>query len=281
MMLRVLTAFLICAAAHAATQTTTLAVSGSVTNSGTAFVVTGPASFAGQFTGNGTFSSTIPFSAALGGGTTVAISYTITLTGGTLVGTTACRSSRVGLDWTGHGRLGLGKHYQWHRAPTLRYTGTFPSLSGQGGINTTTGAITFTLSGSGTITTGGTVAPASAYHPGGGGRRQLHGEHRPRQYLRSARHGPLRRRPGEFALYTPYVFWRGIDHVHSRGGRCRNAGLPDQHVQRKQFQPDDGRAAIDTGNRQLQRDRDLQQRRQRPSRSDRGQAEARHVYPGF
>ena len=156
-MLRVLTALLVCAAAQAATLSTSLSVTGTVSESTSAFTVTGTATFTGGFAGSGTFSATIPFT-SLEGGSTIPVTFTIALSGGTLGGTLQVPLTVLEGDTTtatGSGTI---------TSATGTYagdTGTFPSLSGAGAISGT--AITFTLSGAGTITTGGTVtAPPPA-----------------------------------------------------------------------------------------------------------------------
>jgi uncharacterized protein (TIGR03437 family) len=151
-MLRVLAGLLVCVAAQAATLNTTMTINGTVSSSTTAFVVTGTAVFTGGFAGNGTFSATIPLTALGSGGPTVPVTFTITLSGGTLGGTLQVPLSV--LEGTSTSATGSGTI----TSATGTYagdTGTFPSLSGSGGIGAS--GITLTITGSGTITTGGTV----------------------------------------------------------------------------------------------------------------------------
>jgi uncharacterized protein (TIGR03437 family) len=154
-MLRVLTALLVCVAAQAATETTNLSINAGVSISGSSFLVTGPATFTGQFAATGTFNATVP-ATALGGSPTVAVNYTITLAAGTLTGVlqvpvTVLEGQTTSATGSGTITSGSGTY--------AGYSGTFPSLSGSGGIGAS--GITLTFSGAGTITTtgGGTTQP--------------------------------------------------------------------------------------------------------------------------
>lgn len=145
-MLRILTtSLLLCAAAQAATTNTTLTVNAIATVSGANWLITGSAGLSGI--GSGTINGT--FSAPLNGSNTAG--FTITLTGGTLVGTltvgTLISSGKTSATLSG----GTGTY--------AGDTGTFPSLAGTGG-SSSTGTIDLSFSGSGTITTGGPALPA-------------------------------------------------------------------------------------------------------------------------
>jgi uncharacterized protein (TIGR03437 family) len=148
-MLRVLTTLLICAAAHAATTSATLTVNGTVAL-GTTATVTGTATFTGGIAASGTFSATISLTSL--SGTSVPVPFTITLPGGTLGGTLQVPISVL----EGSATSGTGSGTITSATGTYAGdTGSFPSLTGSGSIGV--GGITFMLSGTGTISTGGTV----------------------------------------------------------------------------------------------------------------------------
>ena len=146
---------LACAAAHGATTNTTLTVTGSGTLSLTteSATVTGTAALTNI--GNGTFSSTVSLTSI--SGTNVNVPFTITLSGGTLKGTLlvplATLEGGSTTSATGSATVtgGTGTY--------SGATGTFPSLTGSGSLNTSTFAVSFTFTGPGSITTGGTAAP--------------------------------------------------------------------------------------------------------------------------
>jgi uncharacterized protein (TIGR03437 family) len=135
----------LCAAGRAATTNTTLTVNAIATISGANYVVTGSASLTGI--GNGSIDSTLsaPVNPSLVAG------FTITLPGGTLVGTltfgTLISSAKASATITG----GTGAY--------AGDTGSF-SLTGNAGFTTIASDLILSCSGSGTITGGGPVLPA-------------------------------------------------------------------------------------------------------------------------
>ncbi|SPF47355.1 conserved exported hypothetical protein [Candidatus Sulfopaludibacter sp. SbA4] len=148
---------MVCAAAHGATTSTTLTVKGSGTLSFTteSATVTGPATLTGI--GSGTFSATVSLTSVNATTGNVSVPFTITLSGGTLTGTLlvplATLEGGSTTSATGSATITSG---------TGSYsgaTGSFPALTGSGSLDTTTFAITFTFTGAGSITTGGTPAP--------------------------------------------------------------------------------------------------------------------------
>jgi uncharacterized protein (TIGR03437 family) len=158
-MLRVLTTLLLCAAAQAATLSTTLNVNGTATVTASGFALTGPAVFTGGFAASGTFAATIPTTAL--GGTSVNAPFTITFSGGStltgiaIVPTAVLLGSVTSASGSASITGGTGSY--------AGYTGTFSNLTGSGSINNTTGVITLTLAGSGTLTTtGGSSTPTPA-----------------------------------------------------------------------------------------------------------------------
>jgi uncharacterized protein (TIGR03437 family) len=144
-------ALLVAAGGQAATVSSTLTLTGTTTISSSGYVN------AGQITltnvGSGTFASTIPLTALTG--STVAASFTITLSGGTLTGTyTEPTSILLGGSGSASATItgGTGSY--------AGYTGSFPTLA-----SSTSGSglsYSFTFSGSGTVNTAGggsTTAP--------------------------------------------------------------------------------------------------------------------------
>jgi len=143
-------ALLIAAGAQAASVSGTLTLTGTTTISSSGYAITGQITMTNV--GSGTFSSTIPLSALTS--STVSAPYTITLSGGTLIGTyTEPVSVLTGASGTASATVtgGTGTY--------AGYTGSFPSLS-----VTSSGSglsYTFTSTGSGTLNTSGgtTTAP--------------------------------------------------------------------------------------------------------------------------
>jgi uncharacterized protein (TIGR03437 family) len=147
-------ALLIAAGAQAANVSSTLTLNGTTTISGTGYVNAGQITLTitGSPTLSGTFASTIPFSAITG--STVAASFTITLSGGTLIGTyTEPVSILGGTSGTASATIGGGTgSYGGYTAsyPTLAVTSSGSGLSftftstGTGTINTTGGGTTTT-----------------------------------------------------------------------------------------------------------------------------------------
>src|ERR1035441_5474761 len=155
-MLRVLTALLVCVAAQAATSSATLTVNLTLTasSSGTAYTAAGPATLTGGISGTGTFSATINLATLESGGST---QFTITLSGGTLGGALTIPLSVFSAILGGQtSASGASATITSATGSYAGDTGSFPSLAGSGGIGAT-GGITLTFSGTGTITTGGTV----------------------------------------------------------------------------------------------------------------------------
>lgn len=136
----------ICAAAQAATSSATLTVNATVAISSTTYTATGTATLTGAIAGSGTFSATIPLT-----GSTVSAPFTITISGSTLGGTI---TFPIALLTTGSGN---GSATITSATGSFAGdTGSFPTLTGSGGIGAT-GTITLGFTGAGTITTGGTV----------------------------------------------------------------------------------------------------------------------------
>jgi uncharacterized protein (TIGR03437 family) len=154
-------ALLIMAGAQAATVNYSFTLTGTAaaTSSGTGYTVAGtatltPAAGSGGATISGAFASTISFANATG--STLTAPFTITVSASnTLTGTWGLSTSA--LVSTGTGSLtitgGTGTY--------AGYTGSIPTLSETGNLSTTTGAITVSCSGSGTVNTagGGTTTP--------------------------------------------------------------------------------------------------------------------------
>ena len=144
-MFRVLTTLLICAAAQAATSSTTLTIKAAVSTSGSSYVLTGTATLTGGIADSGTFSGSLPISAL--GGSNASIPFTLTLSGGTLVGTLQVPVATLGGgNGTGSATITSG---------TGSYagdTGSFSSITGTGlaGLS----GITVTYTGTGTIGSG-------------------------------------------------------------------------------------------------------------------------------
>ncbi|HUB80412.1 MAG TPA: hypothetical protein VMB03_16525 [Bryobacteraceae bacterium] len=153
-MLRILTALLVCAAAEAATLNVNLAINATMTATASGgYAASGSATLTGGITDSGTFSSTIDLTTI----TTTGAPYTLTLKNGILGGTMVIPDSAlVGLLGGGTSASGISATVASATGSYAGDSGSFPSLSGSGGFNAT-GAITFTLSGAGTLTTGGTV----------------------------------------------------------------------------------------------------------------------------
>jgi len=152
-MLRVLTTLLCCAAAQAATVSTTLTINGTVAVSTTAYTVTGTATLSGGISGSGAFSSNIPLSSLTSANASAP--FTITLSGGTLQGTLTFPIAILSTG-SGSGSATITSASGSYSGDT----GSFPSLTGSGGIGST-GNITLGFTGTGTIATGGTVIPPS------------------------------------------------------------------------------------------------------------------------
>jgi len=154
-MTRVLTALLLCAAAEAATLNVKLSVSATMTASGTgtSYTATGTATLTGDVSDSGTFNATIDLTTV----TTTGSAYTLTLKNGTLAGNMIIpQSALLGLLGGGTSASGISATVTSATAGYAGDTGSFPSLSGSGSLGAT-GAISFSFSGNGTLTTGGTV----------------------------------------------------------------------------------------------------------------------------
>jgi uncharacterized protein (TIGR03437 family) len=142
-------ALLVCAGAQAATISTTLTVNATLTI-GMNVAVAGTASLTNGV-GSGTFSSTLTASASGFSGP-----YTITLSGGggTITGVLAVPTAMLtGASTTPASATVTGGTGTYSGA-----NGSFPSLPGAGSIGST-GSITLSFTGAGTIGTGGTTVP--------------------------------------------------------------------------------------------------------------------------
>jgi uncharacterized protein (TIGR03437 family) len=143
-------ALLITAGAQAASVSSTLTLTGTTTITASGYVNTGQITLTNV--GSGTFASTIPDSALTG--LTVTAPFTITLSGGTLVGT---YTEPIGVLFGGSGNAaatitgGTGSF--------AGYTGSFPTLAGSSSLSGI--SYNFTFTGSGTVSTSGgtTTAP--------------------------------------------------------------------------------------------------------------------------
>jgi len=138
---------LVCAAAQAASVSSTFTLTGTATLGGSGFTMTGSAAMTNVYTGTGTFASTIPLTGITS--TTVTAPFTITLSGGTITGTyTEPIAILYGSSGTASATItgGTGTY--------AGYTGTFPNLAGS---STSSGATTyaFTFTGTGTVNTSG------------------------------------------------------------------------------------------------------------------------------
>ena len=146
-------ALLACAGARAATINTTLTVTATGTIGTTSASFTGTASLTGGI-GSGTISATLdlakftaPFTITLTSGTTGTITGIITVPFTILAGTGTATATITGGTGTYAGA-----------------TGSFASLSGTGGIDAS-GTISLTISGAGTIVTGGGGGPTGPPAP--------------------------------------------------------------------------------------------------------------------
>ena len=145
-------ALLLTTCAQAASVSSTLTLTGTTTISASGYVNTGNITLTNV--GSGTFASTIPLTGLTSA--TVTAPFTITLTGGTLVGT---YSEPVGILTGGSGNAsatitgGTGSF--------AGYTGSFPTLAGSSSQVGQGFTFNFTFTGSGTVTTSGgtTTAP--------------------------------------------------------------------------------------------------------------------------
>ncbi|MBS1859777.1 MAG: hypothetical protein JST11_30675 [Acidobacteria bacterium] len=155
---------LLCAAAQAATVSTTLNVTATGSIGASGLAVSGTASLTNI--GSGTFTSSLSLTAL--GGATATAPYTIklssgdTITGNLLIPTTLITSALSGngnASGTGSATVtgGTGAY--------AGATGSFPSLAGNGGL-TSTGGFSFAFTGPGTITTSGSGGSGGG---GGGG----------------------------------------------------------------------------------------------------------------
>lgn len=142
---------LACGLLPAATINTTLTVNATAPISTTSLTATGTATLTGI--GDGTFTSTLSLTSI--SGTNLTAPYTITLSNGSdsLSGVLSIPAALLTGATTATGSAtvtgGTGAY--------SGATGSFPSLSGSGGISAT--GITLTFSGAGTINTGGTTGP--------------------------------------------------------------------------------------------------------------------------
>ena len=154
-MLRLLTGLLLCVAAEAGTLTVNLTINATLTSSASgSYTVAGTASLTGGITDSGTFSAILSLTSLESGGSTA---YTMTLSKGTLGGAITIPISAFTAILSGStSASGISATVTSANGAYAGDTGTFPSLSGSGGIGST-GAISLTMSGAGTITTGGTV----------------------------------------------------------------------------------------------------------------------------
>jgi uncharacterized protein (TIGR03437 family) len=145
-------------AAEAATISTTLTVSATGSFTSAAATATGTAMMPGVFSGNGTFSGTLPFSVS---GSNVVGSFTITTAGGTLTGTLTLPLTLLTELLNSTTSSGAGSATVTSGTGSYAgYSGSFPAVSGSGASTSAT-AFTLTLSGAGTINTtgGGTTVP--------------------------------------------------------------------------------------------------------------------------
>src|ERR1017187_3475236 len=142
-------ALLVCAAAMAATISTTLTVNATGSFGGTSITATGTASL--TTIGSGTFSGTVSLTPDSTGN--YSAPFTITLSGGagTITGTLKIPPAVLTGSGTGSATItgGTGTY--------ANATGSFPSLAGTGSFGT---SITLTFTGAGTITTGGPPVPS-------------------------------------------------------------------------------------------------------------------------
>lgn len=147
-MVRILTVLLVCVAAQAAT--TTLSVTATIGESGTGETITGTATLTGGVAATGTFSATVPLTALEGGGATASVPFTMTLSGGAMAGTLVAPIAWLE-DSSGTGSLTI-------TSASGSYAGDTGSFSSLPGTETIGGSgISLSFSGTGTITTGGTV----------------------------------------------------------------------------------------------------------------------------
>jgi uncharacterized protein (TIGR03437 family) len=153
-MLRLLTGILLCVAAEAGTLNVNLTINATLTSSGTSYVAAGTASLTGGIVDSGTFSATLNLQNLETGGSTP---YTMTLSNGTLGGAITIPLAAFTAILSGStSASGISATVTSASGAYSGDSGTFPSMSGSGGFGST-GAISLTLSGAGTITTGGTV----------------------------------------------------------------------------------------------------------------------------
>jgi uncharacterized protein (TIGR03437 family) len=137
-------ALLFCAAAPAATVSTTLTVTNATGSVGASIIVSGPATLTNI--GSGTFSGTLSLTPDSKGN--YSVPFTITLTGGagTIAGTLTIPPAMLAGSGVGSATI-TGGTYSGVSG------GSFPSLAGTGSIGAS--GITLSFTGAGTITTGG------------------------------------------------------------------------------------------------------------------------------
>lgn len=151
-MIRIVTALLLCAAAEAATLNVNLTVNATLTSSGTSYAAAGTAALSGGITDTGTFTATLDLTTVSSSGAP----FTITLSKGTMGGTLVIPLSTLTSIITGAtSASGASATITSATGSYAGDTGTFPSLSGSGGIGAS--GITAMFTGAGTIATGGTI----------------------------------------------------------------------------------------------------------------------------
>jgi uncharacterized protein (TIGR03437 family) len=142
-------ALVVCAAASAATISTTLTVNATGSLAGTSIAASGTATLTNI--GSGTFSATLSLTPDASGN--FSAPFTITLSGGagTITGTLKIPEALLTGSGTGSATITGGTY------PGVS-GGSFPSLAGTGSFTGT--SITLSFSGAGTIVTGGTPTPS-------------------------------------------------------------------------------------------------------------------------
>ncbi len=237
-------ALLLCAGAQAATVSSTLTLTGTTTLSGANYVMAGQVTLTNV--GSGTFASTIDLTKI--SGTSVSAPFTITLSGGTLVGTyTEPVAVLTGAGGNAAATItgGTGSY--------AGYTGSFPTLAVSSTISGV-GSYTMTFTGAGTVnTSGGTTTPVPTITA----------------VLDGASNTPNIAQGSIFIVkgsnlsasgYTPFAAaphrcQRRQSHLYAGRGRHGNGRVSGLPLQPKRGEPDRLHPAFHGRCRQLQRDR--------------------------
>jgi len=157
---------LLCAGAHAATQTSTITITGTGVSSAGTITASGSLAFAGTLAGLGTFSSTFSLTnpVTLTGTIPISLNVTAGTSTGTLTGTLSAAPALLLQVFagtptaSGPGTIAIASGTSMFAGATGSFTVT---VAGTGAGTTGSGAGNFSITGPGSITTGGSTAPAT------------------------------------------------------------------------------------------------------------------------